>query len=330
MNISNKIIATAIGAMSLCGMASAAFAGSELEPGDSAGIPFGAPLPPGVYTIITPNFGYINSTPGTDVAATLAFVSWSTPWTIAGGHLAFDARAIANLNVHGRVNSGGFLNPLVDAQLKWDLGNGFFGGFHAGAYIPLQDEMNAFGLTKNYASFSGVGALSYLKDGWNISGTLFYGSGKSGAVGSLPDTWGTNWVNFDFTGTHKFGKFELGVVAYASADLDQPVPGYRKQTQIAAGGLVGYDFGAVTLQFKLTRVLSEANYGGMIPRLGQHHHSVMDGCPPPAAAVAARVTKPISEERRPFGALPLLWPDMQPPTSRFKTSKRMSLVCASR
>ena len=60
----------------------------------------------------------------------------------------------------------------------------------------------------------------------------------------------------------KFGKCEFGPVAYASWDLTSPISAYREQRQIAVGGLVGYDFGAVTLQSYLTTVVDEDNFGG--------------------------------------------------------------------
>ncbi|WP_170068174.1 transporter [Rhodoblastus acidophilus] len=52
---------------------------------------------------------------------------------------------------------------------------------------------------------------------------------------------------------------EAGAVGYASWDLDQPYVGYAKQSQLVLGGLVGYDFGAVDVAFKLTRTVAETN-----------------------------------------------------------------------
>ena len=51
-------------------------------------------------------------------------------------------------------------------------------------------------------------------------------------------------------------------MAYGSADLTRPVFNYQKQSEIAVGGLVGYDFGPVNLQAYVTTEVAEQNYGG--------------------------------------------------------------------
>lgn len=289
MNIRNKIIATAVGALSLCGTATASFAGSEIQPGISAGLPIGAPLPEGLYVIELPNYGYRNSVPGQSVGAIVpAWTIWSTPWTLLGGRVLFDvATPIANVNVHGVFNRGGLANPLVEAQLKWDLGNGFFGGFHAGAYLPIRDDVTLLEIAHNYASFQGIAALSYLKDGWNLSGTFMFGNGQSGSA-LIPGSWGTSYYNLDLTATKQFGGFEIGAVAFSSADLSSPFAGYAKQSQFAAGGLIGYHFANhVSIQFKLTRDVTETNYGGYDTR-GWANVIIPLWAPTPAPVVAAK------------------------------------------
>ena len=59
----------------------------------------------------------------------------------------------------------------------------------------------------------------------------------------------------------------VGVVGYGSTDTTSPYNGYKKQSQMAVGSLVGYDFGPLTLQAKITTEFSEANYGGLDTRL---------------------------------------------------------------
>ena len=51
-------------------------------------------------------------------------------------------------------------------------------------------------------------------------------------------------------------------MAFASTDLPTRFPGYRRQGQIAVGGLVGYNFGPVNLQAYVTQDVVERNYGG--------------------------------------------------------------------
>jgi hypothetical protein len=45
-------------------------------------------------------------------------------------------------------------------------------------------------------------------------------------------------------------------------DLSRPIASYEKQSQFAAGWLVGYDFGPVRLQAYVTRDAYEHNYSG--------------------------------------------------------------------
>jgi hypothetical protein len=267
MTFNKTLTAVALCAAALCG-GSPAQAASELLPGITAGVALGAPLPQGVFVLQLPSYGYTASKPGVNVGAIVpAWVVWSTPWDILGGHLMFDvASPMPNLAIHGAGNFGGFANPIIDAQLKWNLGGGWFGGVQAGVYLPVKDDLTPLGAARNFASFQGVGAVSYLADGYNLSATMLYGTGQhastTGAGGLVPGSWGTNWINLDLTATKKFGKIEAGAVGYGSWDLDKPYATYGKQSQFALGGLLGYDFGAVNIAFKLTRTVQQANYHG--------------------------------------------------------------------
>lgn len=290
MSWKNAFVAAITGGFTLYS-ATSAFAGSEIQPGITTGLALGAPLPEGVYVFDLPNYGYRDATPGQSVGALApAWIVWSTPWTFLGGHILFDAASpMANVNIHGIMNRGGFANPIIDSQIKWDLGNGFFGGFHAGVYLPVEDDLSILGIARNFASFQAVGAFSYLKDGWNLSVTTLVGAGKGGDAFSVPGSYGPAWVNVDVTATKKFGKFEFGFVGFGSADIDDPVPGYARQSQIAMGGLMGYDFQTLTLQVKVTRDIAETNYGGYDTRVwGNIIIPVWVAAAPPASAIAAK------------------------------------------
>jgi hypothetical protein len=285
----STLAGAALGGAVLCGATTASFANSEIFPGITTGIALGAPLPQGVFVITMPSFGYRDATPGQSVGALVpSWLIWSTPWDVAGGHIMFDvASPMANVNVHGVLNRGGFANPIIDSQIKWDLGNGFFGGFQAGVYLPVENDLSILDISRNFASFQGIVAGSYLKDGWNISGTFIYGTGRSGDVYSAPGSYAPDWINVDVTATKKlFGKFEFGFVGFGSADLNSPVPGYAKQSQIAMGGLAGYDFGVLNLQIKVTRDVMEQNYGGYDTRVWGNIIVPLWVAPPPAAVAA--------------------------------------------
>jgi len=243
-----------------------AFAGSELFPGISTGIPLGAPLPEGVYVIGIPTWGSRTTSPRTDVfAAAPAWLIWSTPWTIFGGRLLFDTvTPYVDARVPGVIHRSGFANTLLDAQLKWALGDGFFGGIQTGVYLPVKNELVDIGVAHDWSAFQGVAAFSYLKDGWNLSSTFVFGTGHDALPGDDP---APSWVNVDLTATKKFDKFEVGAVAFGSADLNAPFAGYANQSQFAVGGLVGYDFGRVNVQLKLTTDVYEKNYAGRDTRV---------------------------------------------------------------
>ena len=72
------------------------------------------------------------------------------------------------------------------------------------------------------------------------------------------------WVGFDdnvfvdFTLTKKFNKFEIGLVGSYETDIDGPV---ARQSSLAVGGLLGYDFGRFTLQAFATREVYVRNGG---------------------------------------------------------------------
>ena len=246
----------------------AAFAGSELQPGTTTGLAIAAPLPEGVYDITLPNWGARATHPATDVGVlTPAWIVWSTPWTLFGGRLGFDAAApVAQVSIDNPVglNKAGWANPLAEMSLKWDLGNHFYFGIHEGVHLPVEGPLQQIGVAYDFASFMQVVAFSYLNDGWNLSATLIYGTGRNGAtVGS----YAPSWFNYDLTATKTFGKWEVGAVGFGSADLSSPYSGYARQSQFALGGLVGYNFGPLNLQLKLTTDVAEVNYGGRDTRL---------------------------------------------------------------
>ena len=112
--------------------------------------------------------------------------------------------------------------------------------------------------------FLGHTDVAYIAGGWALSANFIYGSGESTLLGGAQ----ASYLTYDLAAVRKFGKFEAGVVAYST---DGPAKreqhwGWRgvrqgvKQSQFAVGGLVGYDFGSFSGNFKLTQVVSEQNY----------------------------------------------------------------------
>jgi hypothetical protein len=262
-----KALVLACGLQILCA-STGALAGSELTPGVSTGLALGAPLPEGLYDIIIPTWGSRSTHPATDVGALVpSWVVWSTPWTLLGGRIGFDvATPIAQVSIDNPVglNRTGWLNPLLEVTLKWNLGNGFNFGLQEGVHLPVEGSLQTLGVAYDFASFQQVASLSYLNDGWDLTATAIYGSGRNGtkAGSNAPE-----WFNYDLTATKTFGKWEVGPIAFGSTDLSAPYAGYLKQSQFALGGLVGYSLGQISAQLKLTRDVYQANYFGYETRL---------------------------------------------------------------
>jgi hypothetical protein len=284
MTIKAKLI-VGVAALSLCVIAGQALAGSTLLPGVSTGIPMGAPLPEGVFDVSIGNRFSVGTrcVPGVgcpgalDVnAAAPAWLIWSTPWNLLGGHIAFDVVApVAQVSNNWKLfnngtsgNISGIGSPLVSMHWKWNFGNGWNAGVQEGVSFPVDNELSANGvpLARNYATFMQLVAVSYLKDGWNLTATGIFGTGKnsSSAASALSNAGnsGSAWINLDLTATHTFGKWEVGPIAYGAWDVSSPYQGYGKQGEFLVGGLVGYNFGPINVQAKLARTVSEVNYSG--------------------------------------------------------------------
>ncbi|HDR8982619.1 transporter [Burkholderia vietnamiensis] len=261
--VAKNIIAGCI--FAACG-SSVVHAGSELQPGISTGLPLGLPLPPGLYGVGFNSYGWRGDSPTVGVGAVAPWLIWSTPWTIAGGRLILDTvTGFADVDVKGHHSYTGSINPLLDAQLKWNLGGGLSAGIQGAVFLPIRNNLTALGATNNFFSFVTAAAVTYERNGWEFDATGFYGSGKNG------DTLGENaapsWTNYDLTALKRVGPWEFGAVAFGSHDLSSPIYEYQRQSQFAMGGLIGYKIGKDTIQLKVTRDFAESNYSGRETRI---------------------------------------------------------------
>ncbi|HEY2530669.1 MAG TPA: transporter [Xanthobacteraceae bacterium] len=264
----------------VCAASSTAVAGSVEQPGETVGLSLGAPIPEGVYYVDTLNWGVRSNAVKTALGVNIPVIAWSTPWTLFNGRVEFFA-AWPELEA-GTTAAPGFpstynyslYNPIILGNVAWDLGNGFGFRYGIGNYFdygaPLAWSSNS--LRQDFS-------LSYTGNNWDLTATVIYGIGLDqftpGRVQVAPcinqatlqvGNCNNDYVNLDLTATKKFGKWELGPVAFGSWDVSSPVVGYQKQSEFAVGGLVGYNFGPVNLQAFLTRTVAEQNYGGFDTR----------------------------------------------------------------
>ncbi len=248
----------AAGAFALCATTTAAYAGATAQPGETAGLAMGAPLPEGVYFVNTLDWG-VRKLPGEDikVGVDIPVIAWSTPWSFLGTNLQL---LVATPMIHADVPGGanddyGFYNPFAAAKLAFDLGGGFGVSYLSGIYFNAGDKFIRVRATTWRQDF----AASYTGDGWNLTANLIWGItfDSDKAVGGKT----SNGFNLDLTATKTFGKWEVGVVGFGSTEYDR-VKGDRKTESFAVGPLVGYNFGPVILQAYLTREVYAKNTTG--------------------------------------------------------------------
>ena len=254
---------TAIAAATLTyGLAGiSAQAGSAAQPGQTVGIPTGAPLPVGLYFIDTSSFGSRDITPrSTDSNINLPSFIWATPAEVVGGRLQLVVlQPITASSTRGAAYQSGFGQTLLAAQVAWKLGNDLNFSYLLGAYLPSETKI----VIQNPVLHQRL-AVTYNGDGFNITGNFLYGTFFD--TRSASGTFYPDFLNLDLTATKHFGKWEIGPVAFGSTDLPTANPSYARQGQLAVGGLVGYNFGPVNLQAYVTRDVVQRNYAGLETR----------------------------------------------------------------
>lgn len=256
-----RAVATAAIAIASLALAGApAQANSVQEPGETAGLATGAPLPEGLYFLNLANWGNRDTEPkGTALGVEIPALIWSTPLTLFGGRFELlVGTPLAEVGLRGSGYISGWYYPAIAPFLAWDLGNGL--GLTVGSrfYLPASNQLTR-AVVGNIGNAVPTAALSYTADRWNLTALVAYGI----PMGTDSANRGGHheWINYDLTATRTFGKWEFGVVGYGSADTTGPT-GYKKQSQFALGPLVGYNFGPVILQVKLTTDVTQHNYGG--------------------------------------------------------------------
>lgn len=232
-----------------------AFAGGVSAPGFTSGIPVYAKLPEGLYYLNQTSSSF-RSVNGIDTRANtnIFFNYYQSPWEVAGGALSFVlAPTLFEYSTSTSSHQIGFYNTYLAAQITWPTGfEGLRFGYRLGGYIP-QGGPIAF----DYGAIEHRGGLTYLDSNTSILANFMYGT----PVGDDASDNAPNYFLSDFHFLKTFGKWQLGPIAHWSADVSRPNSYYKKQSQVAIGGLLAYNFGNVTLQGKITHDIYERNYG---------------------------------------------------------------------
>jgi hypothetical protein len=264
--------------------------------GATIGLPLGALPPPGLYSGLEtaylgwggvgPN-GTGNQAAGLYLPAIAQAVPilWVPGWNFLGATYAFGAvQAFYTFTVLGPPGPNGpggttpgpaiawggevantFWSPL---NLSWNLGAGWFVDFSFNITGP---DGSRYPGTPNpdYWTFEPQFAIAYLANNWVLAANFFYDINTQSAgvcCSGLTITSG-NALYGDFTAAYKFGKWELGPVAYFEVQTTNDTgPGCvaapavcANLRNVAVGGLVGYDFGPVDLQLWITDSVSRNN-----------------------------------------------------------------------
>jgi hypothetical protein len=265
VNAKNQIVRTAVAAIALASPSGGATAGG-MQTGETAGQAYAVPLPQGIYAWSTLSYG--TRPIGGDIDENSLFnipiLAWSTPWTLAGARveLASTWPQISE-TFHSRIGGpepaslGVAYNPFVGALLAWDLGGGFYLSVLSGGYIPI--DTGPAGVAANFwVAREGVN-FAYNRDGWKVAVNFNYQFQGNNVSTNLPGA--NDNVVYDMTLTKTLDKWEIGAVGFGSTDVNQRASTLQA-SQLALGGLVGYDFGRVSAQVYLTHDVYQKNLGG--------------------------------------------------------------------
>src|SRR5580704_12751553 len=160
-----------VGVLSMSTGISTALAGSVTQPGETVGIPTGAPLPQGLYFTDTVDWGCRSATPTHCLGITIPIVTWSTPWTFLGARVQFfTVTPVIEVGVQNTSYNASVYNPALFGQLAWDLRNGFGFSYAFGSYFGI-DESVAWNSTSLNQRF----ALSYTGGGWDLTANVIDG-----------------------------------------------------------------------------------------------------------------------------------------------------------
>ena len=279
MNMKSKVIGAAVGALSLCGLSTAAFAFPQTPPSERAGLDLATPLPEGVYFVDIASIGGFGlaggpAYPGMSASAfnyNVPVIAWSTPWSFNGVHLTLlGALPAAEVGTYSTINGSsyqyGLYTPFLAAQLGYNFGNGFAISYTAGVYLPMTGTAG-FDPLFDATTFHQMLALAYHANGWNLTGNFLYNiasntSGTGGVGGLCQAAYGAAYLGncqgllgddfiYSLAITKTIGKWEVGMVGYGFVDTTSTAINTLyggKQSEFALGGLVGYNFGPVITQ----------------------------------------------------------------------------------
>jgi hypothetical protein len=210
-------------------------------------------------------------------------------WTFLGGTYDFAAAvpfvsASAGSPIDN--NPSGLHNAFFANELSWRFGeSGFFLKAGLGVYAPtgtLQGPSGLASIGNPWWTIQPNLVFSYLKDGWNLTINVF---DEINTANTRTDYRTGDIFHAEFTATKTIGKWTFGPVAYYVGQItnDRSSSFYGGAINVnrfdiwAAGGMVGYDFGPVTLNVWGTQELSSTASGGAAGAVGVDTAAITKG-----------------------------------------------------
>jgi len=250
--------------------------GEDTKAGAFIGASAGAP-PEGIY-MFNQAFTYqaVNTGPGvpnqanaklSDNVDVQGFV-FVPGWSFLGATydavivVPWEAVSVTTEGPGGGATARGLDDPyIVPIELSWKFGDsGFAVKTGLGIYVPMGTLSGAHGcciadnVGRAWWTFQPELILSYLKDGWNISAFLYYETSTENMKDGFQNG---DIFHVDWNILKTIGKWTIGPVGYYVAQVTHDKPtaaniaaGFGDQgtwNRIAIGGLVGYDFGPVSV-----------------------------------------------------------------------------------
>jgi hypothetical protein len=278
--------------------------------GATIGLPLGALPPAGIYSgLETVYLGMVGGPGGIGNQGTLGGTRLALPaiaqavpvlfvpgWNFLGAsysfsvvqafYMGFVGQNVGTLNTPttGFPGGGGLVSPFTvlanttwnPINLSWNVGNGWF--VSAGFNFMAPDGSRWAGTPNpDYWTLEPTFAVSYLANNWVLSANFFYdintvSNGPCCIGAGIGSVTSGNALYGDFTAVYKFGKWEIGPVAYFEAQTTADTGARCAVAGVATGlcvtnastfdlgALVGYDFGPVDVQVWFTQSVSHQNF----------------------------------------------------------------------
>ncbi len=243
----NKVLALASASVLALALSATASHAGYMQAGETMGVSLDSPLPEGVFFADLEDYGGQSGTP-VKVGVNIPVLLWSTPWTFNNTRLEFLA-AVPFAHIDGGgLNQVGAITYALGPILAHDFGNGLTGGISAFVRTPDPSANIAAisgrravegdfrqSMQYTFATGTALGGVTFIE---NASVTT--GFGQSAAIEGQNDQFAG-----DFAIEKTFDKFTIGFTGFGNYDINTNF--LPRGRNVELGGLVGYDFGKVSL-----------------------------------------------------------------------------------